>query len=75
MALHLKSMSRAAPAGRRLVPTLSRAGRHITRKLSRFPTVSLLPLSTGSPELDPTEPVWPQSWNRSVGFCWQSTRR
>jgi hypothetical protein len=54
MALHLKAMSQAAPAGRRSVPMLDRAGWHITRKLSRLPTVSLLPLSTGSPELDPT---------------------
>ncbi len=53
MGHQLKVVSEAVPAGRHAVLVLDRAGWHTTLKLPHFANLSLLPLPTGSPELNP----------------------
>lgn len=60
MAHHLQAISAAVPEGRQAVVLLDRAGWHMTTKLPHLPNLTLLPLSTGSPELNPPEQVWQQ---------------
>ncbi|KRB81063.1 hypothetical protein ASE07_24985 [Noviherbaspirillum sp. Root189] len=60
------SISAAVPEGRHAVVLLDRAGWHTTTKLPCLPNLTLLPLPTGSPELNPTEQVWQQLRDRSL---------
>jgi transposase len=66
MAHHLQALSQAVPAERHAVLVLDRAGWHTTPKLPQFPSVSLLPLPAGSPELNPAEQVWAQLRDRHL---------
>jgi len=60
-------------SGRYAVLVLDRAGRHTTPELPRFPKVSLLPLPTGSPDLNPAEQVWQQLRGRHLANgCYDS---
>ncbi|MGE3954234.1 MAG: transposase [Parachlamydiales bacterium] len=56
--LHLQLVSAKIPKGRHGVIVLDRAAWHTTKRLKRFPNLSLLPLPPASPELNPTEQVW-----------------
>ncbi|MGE3954178.1 MAG: IS630 family transposase [Parachlamydiales bacterium] len=58
MLLHLQLVSAKIPKGRHGVIVLDRAAWHTTKRLKRFPNLSLLPLPPASPELNPTEQVW-----------------
>lgn len=66
MAHHLEAVSRAIPAGRHAVLLLDRAGWHTTPKLPQWHNLSLLPLPTGSPELNSAEQVWQQLRDRHL---------
>jgi transposase len=73
MAHHLHAISAAVPDGRHAVVLLDRAGWHTTTKLPRLHNVTLLPLPSGSPELNPTEQVWQQLRDRSLANrCYES---
>ena len=66
MALHLEAISLAVPPGRHALLILDKAGWHTTLKLPQLPSLSLLMLPAGSPELSPTEQVWQQLRDRSL---------
>jgi transposase len=73
MSHHLQAISAAVPEGRHAVVLLDRAGWHTTTKLPRLPNLTLLPLPTSSPELNPTEQVWQQLRDRSLANrCYDS---
>jgi transposase len=73
MALHLEEISLAIPPGHHALLVLDQAGWHTTKKLPRFPNVSLLLLPPGSPELNPAEQVWQQLRDRSLANrCYDS---
>ena len=66
MGHQLQLVSQAVPAKRHAVLVLDRAGWHTTSKLPHLANVSLLPLPTASPELNPAEQVWQQLRDRSL---------
>jgi transposase len=73
MGHQLQAISDAVPAGRHAVVVLDRAGWHTTPNLLRLANVSLLPLPTGSPELNPAEQVWQQLRDRHLANrCFES---
>jgi transposase len=73
MGHHLRTISEAVPAGRHAILVLDRAGWHTTLKLPKLANVSLLPLPTGSPELNPAEQVWQQLRDRHLANrCFES---
>lgn len=60
MKLHLEQISASVPIGRHAVLILDRAGWHTSKKVGAYDNLSILPLPTASPELNPTEQVWRQ---------------
>jgi len=58
MLVHLEHISMNVPVGRHAVIVLDKAAWHTTKRLKRFSNISLLPLPSASPELNPTEQVW-----------------
>ena len=58
MLVHLEHISMNVPEGRHAVIVLDKAAWHTTKRLKRFSNISLLPLPSASPELNPTEQVW-----------------
>ncbi len=60
MKLHLEQIAAVVPPGRHAVVVLDRAGWHTSKKVGTYENLSLLPLPTASPELNPTEQVWRQ---------------
>lgn len=58
MLIHLEHISANIPEGRHGVIILDKAAWHTTKKLKKFGNLSLLPLPSASPELNPTEQVW-----------------
>ena len=58
MALHLEEISRAVAPGAHAVVILDQAGWHTTAKLDLPDNITLLPLPSRSPELNPVENVW-----------------
>lgn len=58
MEVHLEQISKNAGKGRHVVLILDRAGWHTTKRLKSFANISLLPLPSASPELNPVEQVW-----------------
>lgn len=58
MALHLAEISRAVAPGAHAVVLLDQAGWHTTAKLDLPDNITLLPLPSRSPELNPVENVW-----------------
>ncbi len=65
MQRHLDEISRHVAPGAHAVLVLDKAGWHTTGKLTAPPNISLLPLPSKSPELNPTENIWQhlrQTW-------------
>ena len=60
MKIHLEHISAQVPEGKHAVIVLDRAGWHTTTKLGSFDNLSLLPLPTAAPELNPCEQIWKQ---------------
>lgn len=58
MLIHLEHIAAKIPKGRHGVIVLDKAAWHTTKKLQKFANLSILPLPTASPELNPTEQVW-----------------
>jgi putative transposase len=58
MTLHLEEISRAVAPGAHAVVILDQAGWHTTAKLDLPDNITLLPLPSRSPELNPVENVW-----------------
>ena len=57
MLVHLEHISMNVPEGRHAVIVLDKAAWHTTKRLKRSSNISLLPLPSASPELNPTEQV------------------
>lgn len=58
MLIHLEHISSKVQQGRHAVIILDRAAWHTTKRLKTFNNITLMPLPTASPELNPTEQVW-----------------
>ena len=58
MTLHLAEIAQAVAPGAHAVLLLDRAGWHVSPKLRVPDNISLLPLPSRSPELNPVENVW-----------------
>ena len=58
MALHLEEISLAIAPGHHAVLMLDQAGWHLSPKLKVPDNITLLPLPSKSPELNPIETVW-----------------
>ena len=58
MALHLEEISLAVVPGHHAVLMLDQAGWHLSPKLKVPDNITLLPLPSKSPELNPVETVW-----------------
>ena len=58
MALHLEEISLAVARGHHAVLMLDQAGWHLSPKLKVPDNITLLPLPSKSPELNPVETIW-----------------
>lgn len=58
MLIHLEHISLEVPKQRHAVVVMDRAAWHTTKRLQKFSNITILPLPTASPELNPTEQVW-----------------
>jgi len=58
MALHLEEISLAVAPGHHAVLMLDQAGWHLSPKLKVPDNITLLPMPSKSPELNPVETVW-----------------
>ena len=58
MALHLAEIAQAVAPGAHAVLLLDQAGWHVSAKLAVPANITLLPLPSRSPELNPVENVW-----------------
>ena len=58
MALHLEEIAEAVTPGAHAVLLLDQAGWHLSPKLKVPSNITLLPLPSKSPELNPVENVW-----------------
>lgn len=58
MTLHLQEIARAVAPGAHAVVLLDQAGWHTSAKLPVPGNITLLPLPTKSPELNPVENIW-----------------
>jgi len=58
MALHLEEISLAIAPGHHAVLMLDQAGWHLSPKLKVPDNITLLPLPSKSPELNPVETIW-----------------
>ena len=58
MALHLEEISLAVAPGHHAVLMLDQAGWHLSPKLKVPDNITLLPLPSKSPELNPVETIW-----------------
>ncbi len=58
MALHLEEISLAVARGHHAVLMLDQAGWHLSSKLKVPDNITLLPLPSKSPELNPVETIW-----------------
>jgi transposase len=58
MALHLAEISQAVAPGAHAVLLLDQAGWHLSDKLAVPDNITLLPLPSKSPELNPVENIW-----------------
>lgn len=67
MLIHLEHISAKVQNGRHAVIILDRAAWHTTKRLKKFPNISLMPLPAASPELNPTEQVWQVLRDESLG--------
>ena len=67
MQKHLEAISKEVDPYNHAVVIFDRAAWHTTKKLSLPNNISLLPLPTASPELNPTEQVWQVLRDRYLG--------
>ena len=58
MTLHLEEIARAVAPGAHAVLLLDQAGWHLSAKLLVPDNITILPLPSKSPELNPTENIW-----------------
>ena len=58
MALHLEEIAEAVTPGAHAVLLLDQAGWHLSPKLKVPNNITLLPLPSKSPELNPVENIW-----------------
>jgi transposase len=58
MSLHLEEIAQVVTPGTHAVLLLDRAGWHVLSKLKVPANLTLVPLPTRSPELNPVENVW-----------------
>jgi len=58
MALHLEEIAEAVTPGAHAVLLLDQAGWHLSPKLKVPGNITLLPLPSKSPELNPVENIW-----------------
>ena len=58
MALHLEEISAAVAPGAHAILVLDQAGWHVSKKLPVPGNITLLPLPSKSPELNPVENIW-----------------
>jgi transposase len=58
MALHLVEISRAVAPGAHAILVLDQAGWHTSAKLDVPANITLMPLPSKSPELNPVENIW-----------------
>lgn len=58
MEIHLDYISSQIPEGKHGVIVLDQAGWHTSKKLKVFDNLTLLPLPSASPELNPCEQIW-----------------
>jgi transposase len=58
MALHLVEISRAVAPGAQAILVLDQAGWHTSAKLDVPANITLMPLPSKSPELNPVENIW-----------------
>jgi transposase len=58
MTLHLKEIARAVAPGAHAVLLLDQAGWHLSARLLVPDNITILPLPSKSPELNPTENIW-----------------
>jgi transposase len=58
MALHLEEIAQAVTPGAHAVLLLDQAGWHLSPKLKVPDNITLLPLPSKSPELNPVENIW-----------------
>ncbi len=58
MALHLDEISKAVAPGAHAVLLLDQAGWHLSDKLDIPENITLMPLPSKSPELNPVENIW-----------------
>lgn len=66
MKMHLELISAQVADGKHAVIILDRATWHTTKKLRVFPNITLMPLPSASPELNPVEQVWQQLRDREL---------
>jgi transposase len=58
MTLHLQEIARAVAPGAHAVLLLDQAGWHLSARLRVPDNITILPLPSKSPELNPTENIW-----------------
>jgi transposase len=58
MTLHLEEIARAVTPGAHAVLLLDQAGWHLSARLLVPDNITILPLPSKSPELNPTENIW-----------------
>ena len=58
MALHLKEIARTVAPGAHAILIVDQAGWHTSSKLDVPENITLVPLPSRSPELNPTENIW-----------------
>jgi transposase len=58
MTLHLQEIARAVAPGAHAVLLLDQAGWHLSARLLVPDNITILPLPSKSPELNPTENIW-----------------
>jgi transposase len=63
---HLRSVSREISAGKHAVILMDRATWHTSPKITNFKNITIVPLPSASPELNPTEQVWAHLRQRSL---------
>lgn len=66
MKVHLQHISAEVKKGKHAVVILDKAAWHTTKKVRGLKNITLLPLPTGSPELNPVEQLWQQLRDREL---------
>ncbi len=64
---HLRAVAQQVPENKHLVLLMDRATWHTSKKILLFKNISILPLPTASPELNPAEQIWREFRQRYFG--------